>query len=98
MKHYALKVRDEAQEETEQIKAWYEKQSPGLGDRFVVALETAYRHIQEYPIYQLRKGIYRYAQIEGFPRYRIVYVVDDATVFVYQVCHTSRKPSKKFGP
>ncbi len=98
MKHFALKVRDEAQEETERIIAWYEEHSPGMGDRFVDALETAYRHIQEYPIYQLRKGIYRHAQIEGFPLYRIVYVVDDETVFVYQVRHTSRKPSKKFGP
>lgn len=98
MKHFALKVRDEAQVETEQIKAGYDDYSPGLGDRFVDALEAAYRHIQEFPIYQIRKGIYRHAQIEGFPRYRIVYVVDDETVIVYQVRHTSRKPSKKFGP
>lgn len=31
-------------------------------------------------------------------KYRVVFDVEGDTVFVYQVRHTSRKPSKKFGP
>jgi len=94
----ALVVRDEAQDETEAIKAWYESKSPGLGDRFTDALEETYKHLRSTPYHQLRKGIYRHAQIEGFPYYRVVYVVDDDRITVYQVRHTSRRPSKKFGP
>ncbi len=98
MKRYDLVVRDEAQDETEEIKAWYEAQHEGLGERFTEALEAAYKHIQLLPNHQVRYGIYRHARIEGFPLYRIVFVVDDETITIYQVRHTSRKPSKKFGP
>jgi hypothetical protein len=30
--------------------------------------------------------------------YRVVFVIEDNTVFVYQIRHTSRRPSKRFGP
>lgn len=98
MKSRVLLVRDEAQSEAEEIKEWYELRSPGLGDRFTDALEVTYLHIRDLPFYQVRKEIYRYAQIEGFPYYRVVYTVDEVTITVYQIRHTSRKPSRKFGP
>jgi len=47
--------------------------------------------------YQLRKGAYRHAMLHRL-KYRVVFEVEGNTVFVYQVRHTSRKPSKKFGP
>jgi len=47
--------------------------------------------------YQLRKGAYRHAVLNRL-KYRVVFEVEGNTVFVYQVRHTSRKPSKKFGP
>jgi plasmid stabilization system protein ParE len=98
MRSYTLTVRDEAQGETEEIRAWYESKSPGLGDRFVDALEEAYKHIRGNPFYQVRKSIYRYAQIDGFPFYRIVYTLDEEMITVYQVRHTSRRGHPKFGP
>lgn len=95
---YVLFVRDEAQDETEEIRKWYEAQSAGLGVRFVDALEKTYRSLCDTPYYQVRKDVYRYVRVEGFPFYRVVYVVDGNMITVYQVRHTSRKPSRKFGP
>ena len=31
-------------------------------------------------------------------KYRVVYRVDGSAIYVVQVRHTSRKPSKRFGP
>lgn len=31
-------------------------------------------------------------------RHSVVFTVDGDTVFVYQIRHTSRRPSKRFGP
>jgi mRNA-degrading endonuclease RelE of RelBE toxin-antitoxin system len=31
-------------------------------------------------------------------KYRVVYEVASGTVYVYQVRHASRRPSRKFGP
>jgi len=47
--------------------------------------------------FQLRKGGYRHAMLHRL-KYRVVFEVEGNKVFVYQVRHTSRKPSKKFGP
>ncbi len=30
--------------------------------------------------------------------YRVVYGVEEDTIYVYQIRHTSRKPNKRFGP
>ncbi|MBS1938834.1 MAG: type II toxin-antitoxin system RelE/ParE family toxin [Bacteroidetes bacterium] len=98
MSAHVLVVRDEAQEETEQIKAWYGSQRVGLDDRFVAALEKTYKGLLEAPFYQVRKNVFRYVLVEGFPHYRVVFVVDGDVITVYQVRHTSRKPSKRFGP
>lgn len=98
MRDYELFVRDEAQEETEEIRKWYEAKDPGLGDRFIDALEETYKGLRSTPFYQVRKNIYRHVQIEGFPYYRAVYAVDGDRITVYQVRHTSRRPSRKFGP
>ena len=96
---YKLVVEDAAVEDAAEIHRWYEQQRPGLGMQFLIALDECYTFIRSNPQgKQVRKGIYRYAQVAGFRYYRVVYAVDDHTVTVYQVRHTSRKPSKKFGP
>ncbi len=96
---YNLVVEDAAVEDAAEIHQWYEQQKPMLGMQFLIALDECYTFIRSNPRgRQIRKGIYRYAQVEGFPYYRVVYAVDEESVTVYQVRHTSRKPSKKFGP
>lgn len=96
---YTFVVRDAAVEEAATIHAWYEARSPGLGHRFLLALDDLYALIEANPLgFQVRKDDFRHAYMPGFPRYRVVYDVKGTEVTVYQVRHTSRKVSKRFGP
>ena len=77
---------------------WYHTDRPVLADRFMTALGECYDSIRSNPYgYQLRKGNFRHVRLRKFP-YRVVYEVDGQDVFIYRVVHTSRRPSKKFGP
>ena len=72
--------------------------SSGAGDRFLKALSDCYEAILANPYgFQIRKGLYRHAPLRRL-KYRVVYEVEGDTIFVYQVRHTSRRPSKRFGP
>lgn len=96
---YALAIEDAAVEDAAGIYTWYEEQKEGLGLAFLMALDDCYAFLQRSPLgWQLRKGIYRHARIDGFPNHRVVFAVDGDRMTVYQVRHTSRRPSKKFGP
>ena len=95
---YTLKVDPKAVKEVRVVYQYREHEKPGSGDRFIAALVTCYASIKADPLgYQVRKGGYRHAMLHRL-RYRVVFEVEGHTVFVYQVRHTSRKPSKKFGP
>lgn len=61
-------------------------------------MQGCYKDILSNPHgHQVRKAPYRHAMLHKL-KYRVVYEVDVNTVYVYQVRHTSRKPSKKYGP
>jgi plasmid stabilization system protein ParE len=91
-------VQPEAQREIADIYDHLEGLRPSLGDRFVDALEVSFGYIRQFPFgYQVRRGHYRHAMIEGFD-YRVVFVVDGKDIYVYQVRHTSRRPIRAFGP
>lgn len=98
MKSFQLHVRQAALEEADEISAWYEAQSAGLGDRFLDALDNCFDDLKVNPFLQLRKEPFRFASIKGFPSFRVVFVVDGDVITVYQVRHTSRKPHPTFGP
>jgi toxin ParE1/3/4 len=96
--NYKLMIRLAAQAEAAEICTWYEARSKGLGNRFADALEECLRSIQRHPKgLQIGKGKFRHDLVARFP-YRVVFTVDGDTVFVYQIRHTSRRPSKRFGP
>ncbi|MBL0128173.1 MAG: hypothetical protein IPP83_12125 [Flavobacteriales bacterium] len=64
-----------------------------------MALDDRYAFIEANPLgYQLRKDNFRYARVEGFRYFRVVYDVVGTNITVYHVRHTSRRPSKRFGP
>lgn len=95
---YTLQVDPKAILEVRKVYQYREGEKKGAGDRFIQALVNCYANIKANPYgYQVRKGGYRHAMLHRL-KYRVVFEVEGNTVFVYQVRHTSRKPSKKFGP
>lgn len=95
---YTFEVDPKAIKEVHKVYHYREGEKKGSGDRFIAALMDCYASIKANPYgYQVRKGGYRHAMLHKL-KYRVVYEVEGSTVFVYQVRHTSRKPSKKFGP
>jgi hypothetical protein len=95
---HRLVVRPKAAEEIVAIYIWMEAEKQGKGERFLAALDVCYAFFLQYPLgAQLRVKHYRHMLLEGFD-YRVVYAIIGETVNVYQVRHTSRRPSKRFGP
>ena len=95
---YTLVVKSEAIADTAEIYAYHKQIGQALADRFDKELDACYVFITRNPTgYQVRKKNYRHVMVRKF-RYRVVYVLIAQEVVVLQVRHTSRKPSKKFGP
>ncbi len=80
------------------IYRYRERDKKGSGEQFNDALVEAYAQIKANPFaFQLRKDHYRHAHLHRL-KYRVVYEVEGNDVYVYQIRHTSRKVSKRFGP
>ncbi len=95
---YTLQVDPKVVQEVRAIYKYRERERKGSGDRFIDTLVGCYASIKANPYgFQLRKGGYRHAILHRL-KYRVVFEVEGNMVFVYQVRHTSRKPSKQYGP
>ena len=96
---YRLDIAPRVSREVADIYLYREKkQGKGSGVRFLQALNECYDLILSNPHgYQTRKAPFRHAMLDRL-RYRVVYKVEGDLVSVVQVRHTSRRPSKKFGP
>lgn len=95
---YRLVIDPKAIAQAAEIHRYYRGIGQVLADRFERELDACYAYIEQNPAgYQVRTRDYRHAQVKGF-RYRVVYAIRGELVVVYQVRHTSRKPSKEFGP
>jgi mRNA-degrading endonuclease RelE of RelBE toxin-antitoxin system len=92
-----LEVKAVAIRQAAEAYHYYQQKVPGLGERFIAEVVEAYATLRSTPSFQVRKPPFRYLKLRKFP-YRLIYEVQDNTVIIYQVRHTSRKPSKKFGP
>ena len=97
MKQHKVVVQPEAQDEVDSIRILQNGLDPKRGQRFIEAFAACLEQLKLYPSFQKRKGNYRHIILHKLP-YRVVFEVENGTVYVYQVRHTSRKPSKKFGP
>lgn len=95
---YVLDIAPSAIKEGRKIYTYRENEKKGSGDRFIVALVDCYARIKANPFgCQIRKDPFRHVMLHRL-KYRLVYKVEGQLVTVVQVRHTSRKPSKKFGP
>ena len=78
---------------------WYEQQRSGLGDEFLLELESAYRNIslhpEHYGFIDSRKELRDYL-LKRFP-FLVVFRIKNDYVEVITVHHTSKHPSKKSG-
>jgi plasmid stabilization system protein ParE len=96
--NFALDIHPRVTQEAERIHAYQEEERTGSGERFLNALDACFDSILMNPFgYQVRKGEFRYAYLHRL-KYRVVFRVKGDRIFVVQVRHTSRKPSKRFGP
>ena len=81
-----------AREEIRAAANYYDEQSPGLGDRFTLAVESVLDNIAEFPAAcpVLRGPYHGYGMIR-FP-YTLVYRFDREVVYIIAVMHQSRHP------
>jgi plasmid stabilization system protein ParE len=73
---------------------WYENQQTGLGLEFLDELRAAYDRIVDGPFrYSQLRSNTRRALLKRFP-YAIYFVVEEQTIVVLAVLHTSRDPAE----
>jgi plasmid stabilization system protein ParE len=90
----ALVLRPLARRDIEAAAVWYEEQSPGLGRRFLDAVEATLGVIRAGPerYARLYRDVRR-AGVERFP-YGVFYVVRGETVHVIACVHGRRHPRR----
>ncbi|MBX2916949.1 MAG: type II toxin-antitoxin system RelE/ParE family toxin [Cyclobacteriaceae bacterium] len=91
----------EAEDDLLDAYDWYEQQRVGLGEEFLESMESARETILKNPeTYRIRyKKRIRAFLVNRFP-YLILYILENETVNVVAIFHTSRNPRiliKRFG-
>ncbi|MEO7080652.1 MAG: type II toxin-antitoxin system RelE/ParE family toxin [Flavobacteriales bacterium] len=91
-------IKPDVTAEASRVHSYREKEKKGSGDLFLEMLSACYARIKANPHgYQVRKREYWHVMLHRL-KYRVVYRVKGDHIYVVQVRHMSRKPSKKFGP
>ncbi len=92
------KLHEEALKEYINAYVWYEAELPGLGERFISAIDKQVEKICAHPNqYGFVHGRYRQIKIKRFP-FAIVYEYfpDRELIHISSIHHTSRDPDKKY--
>ena len=89
---YKLIIKPFAELDATEAANWYNDKREGLGNEFLLALDAKINAIRRNPSHfqVVYKNIQR-ALTERFP-YGIFYVVEDETIYVIAIQHTSRNP------
>jgi toxin ParE1/3/4 len=91
---YQLLISDESRLDILDAFSWYESRKPGLGKDFEFCLEAGLNQVQREPLlFQKRYKNLRIYFIERFP-YGIHYLVEENTIKVFGIFHTSRNPKR----
>jgi plasmid stabilization system protein ParE len=81
-----------AKQELAAAKRYYERQQPGLGERFKGAADSAGRRIALHPLaWAIERDPIRRCLLDGFP-YKLLYAVRDHEIVVMAVAHQHRLP------
>ncbi len=91
MKPVALSVRPEAEPDILEAASRYEDQLEGLGERFLLDLETVFEHIGDNPrrFPKILAAVHR-ALLRRFP-YSVYFEIEEETAVVIAVLHQSRQ-------
>lgn len=91
---FSLKFSSRALREIGAAQEWYELQSPGLGEEFIVAMELQLKRLEQAPLlYAEVIPNVRRALLPRFP-YGLFYAVKGDLVYVLAVLHDSRNPKR----
>lgn len=91
---YHLKISSAAEEDMITSFLWYEEQQKGLGEKFEFVISNLVEIIQKNPLaYQERYKNIRIAFSKKFS-FGIHFYVDENTITILAVFHTSRDPKK----
>jgi plasmid stabilization system protein ParE len=89
-----LIIKPEAEADLDDAKDWYERQRPGLGDAFLLAIEEALNRIRQTPeMHAVLKKNVRRSLLPRFP-YGIFYRVEKEQIVVLGVFHNRRDPRR----
>ena len=81
-----------AQLELDEAVQWYEVQSAGLGERFLVEVVHAFGLIRRFPMAWHPLSVNtRRCSLKRFP-YGVIYAIEDNSILVIAIAHLHRKP------
>jgi plasmid stabilization system protein ParE len=84
---YSIILKKRAKEDIQGAFDWYEHELPGLGDRFLLALDDAFDRIKNAPLTpRLLRLELRTTLLKKFP-YAVFYRVEDERIYVFGVIH-----------
>jgi plasmid stabilization system protein ParE len=90
---FALKKLPPAEVEQFTAARWYDEHEPGLGDRFLDAVEAAIQSLAKTPqIHRIRFGDVRRIAVKKFSFYGVYFVIRDKEVWVISIFHGRRDP------
>ncbi len=87
------RLRSAAEADVAEAIRWYERQKPGLGARFLEALDSTLESIEQNP--QLFPTVHEQMRRALFPRpfpYLVLFRIDGNRASVYAVLHQARNP------
>lgn len=94
---FSIEIFQTATDDLQNAFDWYEEQTIGLGERFVIEVDQYLELISKNPFqFSIQfSGKYRFALLRHFP-FRVVYRIDEAKnrVYVSAIFHTSRDPKR----
>jgi len=89
---YQLIIKKHAEQDAIEAALWYNEQKQGLGNEFLLSLDSKLENIKNNPsIYAVKYRETRVAYTKRFP-YGIHYKVEKERIFVLAILHTSRNP------
>lgn len=87
-----IRLLDGAKEDLRNGWFFYERQAPGLGDRFLDAIEADVRQLPAYAGIHLQVDGFHRMLVKRFP-FALYYLIEEGSIDIYAVLDCRRDPS-----